>query len=162
MKVRNCFDVGLHDRLASSLMLGGELTLITPLLKRDRNNEPLESSKKDFRDVIRAVFESSRAAGSSFKWGRLIAFFLLFRFSLKLKLVFVSIERKLQHIRRSIQLRPQGFLLQKWEGSTKKALSTRLWLVRLNSAVVTPCTIHYHFGKWLFSIVIRGGVHNIR
>ena len=69
-------------------------------------NEPLESSKEDFRDVIRAVFESSRA-GSLFKWGTLISFFLLFHFSLKLKLVFVSVERKLQHIRRLVQPRPQ-------------------------------------------------------
>ena len=69
-------------------------------------NEPLESSKEDFRDVIRAVFESSRA-GSLSKWETLISFFLLFHFSLKLKLVLVSIERKLQHIRRLVQPRPQ-------------------------------------------------------
>ena len=91
-------------------------------------NEPLGRSKEDLRDVIRIVFESSRV-GSLFKWGALILSFLLFHFSLKLKVVFVSIERKLQHIRRLVQPRPQGFLFPKWEGSTKKALSTRLWLV---------------------------------
>ena len=88
-------------------------------------DEPLESSKEDLRYVIRAVFESSRAE-SLFKLGTLISFFLLIHFSLKLKLVFVSIERKLQHLRRLVQPRPQGFLLQKWEGSKKKALGTRL------------------------------------
>ena len=106
---------------------GGGLTLITPLLKRDWNKWAPGKLKRGFTRCHSRRFESSRA-GSLFKWGTLISFFLLFHFSLKLKLVFVSIERKLQHIRRFVQPRPQGFLLQKWEGVSKKPW-TRLWLV---------------------------------
>ena len=97
-------------------------------------NEPLGSSKEDVRDVIRAVFESSRA-GSLFNWGTLISFFLLFHFNLKLKLVFVSIKRKLQHIRRLVQPRPQGFLLKNGKGVRKKPWERGYdWL--LSSAVI--------------------------
>ena len=83
-------------------------------------NEPLQSSKEDLRYVTRAV--QSRA-GSTFMGGAyfILYLFLLFYFSLKLKLVFVSIQQKIQHI--LISLVPRAFSPSKLEGGKGKVLS---------------------------------------